>query len=203
MNPSVLAVTGNSAVVDWVFLELRNAVDPSVIVATQSVLVRRDGIIIDAEGSPGIYFGNVPEANYYLSVRHRNHFGVRTANSWVFTKGVATSFDFTSTTAPLYTNSSITTNPPTKVITVSGVDYRTLWAGDINRDGIIKYTGAGNDRAYILRKIGGLLTATANGYLSEDINLDGLCKYNGAANDKAIISSNVGGVLTNFILQHL
>jgi hypothetical protein len=203
ITPSVLAASGNTALVDWVFLELRDAVTPSVIVATQSVLVRRDGVVVDAEGNAVIYFGDVPQGNYYVAIRHRNHFGIRTATALTFVKGVPTVFDFTTPTAAIYVNPSITTNPPTKTITVAGVDYRTLWTGDVNRDGKIKYNGALNDKSTIFLRVGGVLTGVANGYFSEDLNMNGVTKYNGALNDKSLIFINVGGVLTGVINQHL
>lgn len=202
-TPSVLAASDNTAVVDWMFLELRSSADPSVIVATQSVLVRRDGVVVDAEGNAAIYFGDVPQGNYYIAVRHRNHFGIRTANALNLVKGVATAFDFTTPTANIYVNPSITSNPPTKIITVAGVDYRTLWTGDINQDGFIKYNGSRNDRSAVLLKVGGVLTNTSSGYSSEDVNLNGLIKYSGSLNDRSVLLLNVGSILTNVLKQHL
>ena len=171
--------------------------------ATQSVLVRRDGVVVDAEGNAAIYFGDVPQGNYCVTVRHRNHFGIRTANALNFIKGVATAFDFTTPTANIYVNPSITSNLPTKTITVAGVDYRTLWTGDINQDGFIKYNGSKNDRSVILLKVGGVLTSTSSGYSAEDVNMNGIAKYNGSLNDRSVLLLNVGGILTNVLKQHL
>jgi hypothetical protein len=36
-------------------------------------------------------------------------------------------------------------------------NIRMLWAGDVNGDGVIKYTGAGKDRDPILQNIGGVV----------------------------------------------
>jgi hypothetical protein len=203
LPPQVLDVSASTSIVDWVFLELRAAADPSLIVATQSVLVRRNGVVVDAEGSPSVYFANVPAGNYYIAIRHRNHLGVRTANPLTFNKTIPTAFDFTATTANIYVNPTITRNTPTTTVTASGITYRALWAGDINQDGLIKYNGYQNDRALLLVKVGGIYTGIFDGYLLEDINLTGVAKYNGASNDKTIIFNNVGGVLTNFLVQHL
>jgi hypothetical protein len=114
-----------------------------------------------------------------------------------------TVFDFTSTASPIYTNPSITTNTPTTTVTYNGNTFRALWTGDVNRDGFIKYNGSSNDRGVILTKVGGILTGTSNGYISEDINLNGTAKYNGSANDRAVLLTNVGGILTNVLNQHL
>jgi hypothetical protein len=50
---------------------------------------------------------------------------------------------------------------------------------DVNRDGMVKYVGANNDRDPILQAIGGTVpTGTLSGqYRSEDLNLDGVVKY--------------------------
>ena len=69
-----------------------------------------------------------------------------------------------------------------------------MFAGDVNGDGQLKYTLAGNDRALILTRIGGTnINATVAGYYNEDVNLDGVVKYSLAGNDRAIILQNIGG----------
>jgi hypothetical protein len=69
-----------------------------------------------------------------------------------------------------------------------------LWAGDVNNDGTLKYTGAGNDRDRLLFAIGGSVpTNTISGYRKEDLNLDGVTKYTGADNDRDVILFNIGG----------
>jgi hypothetical protein len=80
-----------------------------------------------------------------------------------------------------------------------------LWAGDVNDDGVVKYTNTTNDRDPILVKIGGTVpTATTTGYWPEDVNLDGVVKYTGAANDRDPILANIGGVVpTNTRVQQL
>ncbi|MCB0770295.1 MAG: hypothetical protein KDC00_07815, partial [Flavobacteriales bacterium] len=73
---------------------------------------------------------------------------------------------------------------------------RMLWAGDVNFDGTVKYTGANNDRDPILQTIGGsAATNTVDGYLQGDVNMDGTAKYTGAGNDRDIILQNIGGVV--------
>ena len=77
---------------------------------------------------------------------------------------------------------------------ISGV--MALWAGDVVPDGVIKYTGAGNDRDPILTKIGGVIpTNTVNGYWPEDVNLTGVVKYTGPTNDRDPILVNIGGTI--------
>ena len=69
-----------------------------------------------------------------------------------------------------------------------------LWGGDVNFDGVLKYSGNDNDRDVILQTIGGTVpTATLSGYLQGDVNMDGVVKYTGASNDRDVILQNIGG----------
>ena len=196
---SETAVTGifntqantNDNVVDWVFLELR---DPSVstsILHTRAALVQRDGDIVNEDGTSPLKIYGVPDGNYYVSVRHRNHLGVMTANPVQISRNQVVAIDFTNPTTLTYgTNAQKTT---------SGVNM--IWSGDANRNGIIKYNGSANDRNIILSAVG--LTTPNNiitGYRAEDLNLDGLVKYNGSRNDRNVILQNVGLTTPNNII---
>ena len=76
-----------------------------------------------------------------------------------------------------------------------GLD-QILWAGDMNFDDLIKYSGVSNDRDGILIAIGGTVpTNTVIAYSTEDANLDGTIKYTGASNDRDIILQNIGGIV--------
>src|SRR5690606_33362670 len=50
-DPDVLAVTGGDAIVDWIRVELRSAADPATVVATRQALLKRNGTIVDVDGS--------------------------------------------------------------------------------------------------------------------------------------------------------
>jgi hypothetical protein len=80
-----------------------------------------------------------------------------------------------------------------------------LWTGDSSFDGIIKYTGADNDRDPILQAIGGLVpTNEVTGYLPTDVDLDGRVRYTGVDNDRDRILQNIGGVApTNIRIEQL
>ncbi len=86
---------------------------------------------------------------------------------------------------------------------VNGI--KVLWAGDVNGDGVIRYTGGDNDRDPILVRVGGLVpTSTVSGYFEEDVNMDGTVKYTGQNNDRDPILPNIGGVVpTNTRIQQL
>lgn len=74
---------------------------------------------------------------------------------------------------------------------------------DVNRDGVIKYTGSGNDRDPILQFIGG---STPNNSVPcdccpEDVTGDGFVKYTGSGNDRDPILSAIGGTAPNNTVQ--
>ncbi len=80
-SANVLATTGNNAIVDWVFLELRQGSSGTTSVAyTKAALLQRDGDIVDTDGISAVRFTNAPAGSYYVAIRHRNHIGFRTAN---------------------------------------------------------------------------------------------------------------------------
>ena len=93
-----------------------------------------------------------------------------------------------------------------------GIDARkpvasrmTLWAGDVNFNGDVKYTGTGNDRDPILIAVGSFTpNITITGYRQEDVNLDGVVKYTGTMNDRDPILTTVGSTVpTNVRIAQL
>lgn len=183
---SLLAITGPTALVDWVLVELRDAVNPSTILATRSALLRRNGQVVSPTGGV-VQFSNAA-GNYHVSVRHRNHLGCVTASTVALTS-TSTVIDFTTSTTPTWGTEGRKDVNGTLV----------LWMGNALRDGEqseLKYTGTANDRDPILTDIGGTIpTATMNGYYVTDHNLDGVVKYTGALNDRDPILTNIGGIV--------
>lgn len=178
-----LAVTGPNAVVDWVVVELRNKNNPTVIVASKSAILERDGDVVGTDGFARISF-NVPNDNYYVAVRHRNHLAAMTASSIRLDAGDQ-AVDLTLSTTPAYGTQGRTT---------LGNGRMGLWSGDVNRDGVLRYVGNGNDRDPILLAVGGSVPSnTINGYRLEDVDLSGTVKYIGNGNDRDPILLNIGG----------
>lgn len=182
INTSVLTTTGNDAIVDWILLELRDPLDETIILASRSALVQRDGDVVDTDGISPVTFNHSP-ADYYVAVLHRNHLGIMTATPVTMTDGT-NNLDFTTASTPTYGTSARKS--------IGSVEV--LWAGDVSFDGQLKYIGSGNDRDPILLAIGGSVpTATTTGYRQEDVNMDGTVKYIGSVNDRDPILVNVGG----------
>ena len=192
--PQVLAYTGNSAPVDWMKVELRNAANNTQVVASIPALLQASGNLIMPTGEQTLRFPTTAPGNYYVVVKHRNHLGVMSSAPITLT-GMGTLVDFTSSATPTWGTSARKTVGSVMV----------LYAGDVNGDGTIRYTNAPNDRDPILSKIGGVVpTATVPGYWPEDVNLDGVVKYTNTANDREPILTNIGGVVpTNTRVQQV
>ena len=193
IQAGVQSITGNNAIVDWVFIELRSEGSPTTVVATRAALLQSDGDVVAEDGISPVSF-NAPTGNYFIVARHRNHLGCMTAAAIPFTTGTA-SVDLTNPLTLTYGTEAQKE--------VNGV--RVLWLGNVVHDLVIKYTGTVNDRDVILTKIGGVVpTNTVNGYHSEDCNMDGVVRYTGTNNDRDPILTNIGGVVpTNVRIQQL
>lgn len=182
INANVLNTTGNNAIVDWVFLQLRNATAGYPVIATRCALVQRDGDVVDMDGLSAVAF-TAPAGSYHVAVLHRNHLGAMTATTRALS-ATATVVDFTA--------SGTTTFGTEARKTVGSV--QVLWAGNCNTDNMLAYTGNPNDRDPILVRIGGSVpTSTVSGYYPEDVNLDGIVSYTGTLNDRDPILVNIGG----------
>ncbi|MCB0792679.1 MAG: CRTAC1 family protein [Flavobacteriales bacterium] len=182
LAPSVLLVTGNDAIVDWVWVELRDKNNAANILRARPALVQRDGDVVELDGITHLPMG-LEDDQYHVVVRHRNHLGCMTAGA-IALSGSPTAIDLT--------------DPGT---TTYGTDARknvngtmVLYAGNTVWDGLLKYAGASNDRDPVLLAIGGTVpTSTTTGYLSTDVTMDGTIKYAGANNDRDPILVNIGG----------
>lgn len=180
-----------SAPVDWVMVQLRDPNNLTVVVDEVPGMVQADGRVVRPDGATPLVFTEAPRGSYHVAVLHRNHLGAMTAAPVVFGTEVKR-LDFA--------DADLTTYGTDARKTVGSV--RALWAGDVNGDGVIRYTGGANDRDPILSIIGGATpTATVGGYLGADINLDGVVKYTGPENDRDKILVNVGGSVPTSIRE--
>jgi hypothetical protein len=126
--PSVLTVADSNAITDWIFVELRDKNNPVTTLHTRSALVQKDGDIVDIDGISPLKFSQAVPDNYYVAIRHRNHFGFRTANTYSLS-ATPTPLNFTNTTTPiaLYGTNALKTIG----------NIRAMYSGDANRDGAI------------------------------------------------------------------
>jgi hypothetical protein len=103
VQPTVFDTDGTEAIVDWVFLELRDKSDPFLIEATRSALLQADGDVVDVDGVSPVDFGSLSSSEYYVVVKHRNHVGVMSAFPIsIALSGADTVVDFTSDLSQVY-----------------------------------------------------------------------------------------------------
>jgi hypothetical protein len=186
IQPAVLGTTGPNAIVDWVFVELRDRSTPSVVLDTRAALLQRDGDVVDLDGTSPLRMA-MPIGAYHVAVRHRNHLGAMT-NSPVLLNRAANIIDL---------RDPLTATWGSEARTQSG-SAMLLWSGNTLPDSSVKYTGTGNDRDPILVNVG---STTPNnsvpGYHRDDTNMDGMVKYTGSGNDRDVILVNVGSTTPN------
>lgn len=198
IDPAVLAVTGNNAIVDWVWVELlfgtpsfTNTSTGSETIAKQFALIQRDGDIVDLDGVSTVLLP-IKAGNCRVVVRHRNHLGVMSAEP-LGLNTTALLFDARAASTPLFALDAPNTGPARKTVGST----RTLWPGDawtLSAPYGVLYTGAGNDRDAILYTIGGsVATNVVTGYHRTDINMNGEVKYTGSNNDRDLILQTIGG----------
>ncbi|MBP7516075.1 MAG: metallophosphoesterase family protein, partial [Flavobacteriales bacterium] len=163
IQPLVLAVTGNNAIVDWIFVELRDKSNPSVVLDTRAALLQRDGDVVDLDGVSPLRIV-APIGSYHVAVRHRNHLGAMT--------GSPVLLDRAANTINLLDPLTATWGSEARFQSGSTM---LLWSGNALTDNSVKYTGPQNDRDPILVNVG---STTPNnsvpGYQRDDTNMDGL-----------------------------
>ncbi|MCB0794320.1 MAG: VCBS repeat-containing protein [Flavobacteriales bacterium] len=182
ISSDILNVTGPNAIVDWVWLELRDANASGSVLFSRPALVQRDGDVVELDGYRPVAMG-APAGNYYVAVRHRNHLGCMTSAA-IALGPVPVSIDLTAPGTGVHgTNARQFIGP-----------LAALWTGNVVFDAQVKYAGSNNDRDGLLNVIGGSVpTAVSAGYLASDVNMDGAAKYAGAQNDRDRILQTVGG----------
>ncbi len=187
MSAGVNTTSGSNAICDWVLVELRQPVPPYAVLASRTALVQRDGDVVGFDGLSAVPFDAAP-GNYCIAIRHRDHLGVMTA-SGVVLSSTPTTLDLTNPATATY---GIGAQKPVGAKMV-------LWAGDASGNGVLKYTGSGNDRDPILVAVGSTTpnNVATNAYDRRDINMDGTVKYTGTGNDRDIILTNVGSTTPN------
>jgi hypothetical protein len=191
INPNdsadIFGVTGPDAIVDWVFVELRPSTNLDSIATTRAGLVQRDGDVVDLDGVSPLRFPSANAGAFYVSVRHRNHLGVMTAEV-IELSPIVQELDFT--------DPSFITNGTYAQINLNSKTY--MWGADLNSDGRSIYQGPGNDVLKLFTTVlydpGNtqfLANYISQGYHTSDVNLDGRSIYQGPANDRAMVLFNV------------
>lgn len=206
---TTISTLQSNNVTDWVRVELRTTAAATTAPAESiAALLSNDGTLRNADGTTPLRF-NTSTGNYYVSIRHRNHLGVMSANTVAISVTPVT-VDFTQSTTATYGDGVST--PSQK--TVGSV--RAMWAGNasgLTSTGIdaIRNSGATGDRTAINNTLiaNGSLSGLVSGYLNTDLNLDGVTRNSGASGDGTLLNniilthpSNSGSTLTNIFTQN-
>lgn len=163
IDTTILSVTGNDAIVDWLLMELRDKTDSTQIAETKSVLLQRDGDVVDLDGVSPVTFRGVYADDFWVAARHRNHLGVMTSGSVAYSPSIQ-QIDF-----------SVGISYGTTAQNTSGA-VNLFWSGDTDNSGIIDHID--RNAAWSNKNI--LF------YKNEDVNLDGVID----ASDRMIIWNN-------------
>jgi hypothetical protein len=197
-NPSVFNDGGSSGsglindnIVDWMWIELRDANDNTTIIASRSGLLQRDGNIVDVDGFSDLIF-NVPNGDYFIVVNHRNHLGTMTLNT-INLKETVSVVDFTDANTPISFG-----NFAQKDL---GDGNLALWAGDLNGNAMVRFAGPANDANSLKSAVSNYITNISGStffpyyaYDNMDLNVDGQVRFAGPGND----SNRLKNIVVNY-----
>ncbi|WP_430412057.1 leucine-rich repeat domain-containing protein [Kordia sp.] len=197
----VFTATGQDKIVDWVWVELRDATNPTIVIDGKSALLQRDGDIVEAlsdNTSTPVSFSQAP-GNYYIVIKHRNHLGIMSSSTLALSTTVTT-IDFTDR------NNQITYGTNAQTNFGMPADVVAMWCGNVNGDTVVQYSGTTPDVPSILSQVlndaGNFLnfpTYVVSGYDTNDVNMDGNTQYTGTTPDTPFILQNVFAHPGNFL----
>ncbi len=188
---NVFLATGQDKIVDWVWVELRDATNPATIIDGKSAILQRDGDIVDASTINTPVNFSREAGDYYVVIKHRNHLGIM-SNSALSLSNTVTTVDFTDR------NNQITYGTNAQTNFGMPADIVAMWCGNVNGDTVVQYSGTTPDAPAILSTVlndaGNFLnfpTYIVSGYDSNDVNMDGNTQYAGTNPDTPFILQNI------------
>ena len=127
VNASVFDDGGSSGsgadtddIVDWVWVELRDAGSNSTIISSRSALLQRDGDVVALDGISPLPMDAV-DGNYFVTVNHRNHLGIMSATSITLTSTPAT-VDLSSSIATVFGGANAVVDMGSSIFAMFGGD---------------------------------------------------------------------------------
>ncbi|CAL2082445.1 conserved hypothetical protein [Tenacibaculum sp. 190524A05c] len=162
---------GSDSMVDWVWVELRDANDSSIVIAQKSGVLQRDGDIVDVTDSRNAPLTfSVASNNYYIVVKHRNHLSVMTSSP--------TSLSSTSTTLDLTSNANLVSGGANALVDM-GSGIFAMISGDFDENGQIQNIDT-ND---VIQLLG------VSGYNKADLDMNGQVQN---ADINNLLNPNIG-----------
>jgi hypothetical protein len=195
----VFNVTNNDAITDWVFVQVHDGVTGTVV-GTRAALVQRDGDVVETDGVSPVNMAGFAAGNYFVSVRHRNHLGVRSLNNLALAKTTTTAYNFTTAQTQAFPGAVVTNTP---MVALTPTAFFGMWGGDATGNRQTRYSGGGNDQNQLLNvTLGGNPSGFINGtYNRSDLNMNGRVSYSGGANDQNTLLNVALGGLSSTILN--
>jgi hypothetical protein len=188
---SAAGASTNNTIVDWVLVQLHRSSD-GVVISQRAALLQRDGDVVDTDGTSPVNIAGNAAGSYFVSVRHRNHLGARSAATLALLKVSSTNYDFTSGLSQAF--AGVVTN---NAMATLSTNIFGLWGGNSNTDLFSRKTGsaATNDYSLFLAAVASAAAPGPTGvYRREDFNLDGNVRKTGSAttNDYSKFLSMLG-----------
>ncbi len=111
---------------DWILVQLRDSSDISTIIGTKAALIKKDGLLMETDGTPGISFPGIPDGEYHLALFHRSHLAVLSSDT-ILTDAPSSIYDFSISDVQAFGDNQL------KQV---GSTYCMI-AGDLDHDNII------------------------------------------------------------------
>lgn len=200
-NPTtVFAVTGQNAIVDWVFIELRSKTSNTTKLATRSGLIQRDGDVVDLDGVSALRFPGLAMDDYYVVVRHLKHLGSMTAAPQT-PQQLTTLVNFTTPALATYDKGSTPNGNYTGLAQNTGIKtgFRALWGGDFDANGKVKNDNPNDDLNSLNAEVSFYPSNTtlntnydfAYGYMAGDYDMNSKSKFDNPGDDKNMLYAQV------------
>ncbi len=113
-------------IVDWVLVELYNSPVKTEKISSRAAFLNSTGYIIDLDSLGGVRFNDIPQGYYYISIVHRTHLDVLSADSVLVPNN--TVYDFTKNQNKFYGSGSA-------IQLENGV--WGMWCGDTDGSGVV------------------------------------------------------------------
>ncbi len=169
-DTSVFNIEGNTAVVDWIEIQLRDKDDPSIIIEAKSALLLRNGAIVTVDGISKVTF-TAEEGDYFIAIQHRNHLPIMTNE--------AKTIDFSAAFTLNLNDDPLKIRGGTNAVMAMENGVFAMIGGDYNKNGQIQ----NSDVVSVIQLLGGA------DYNSGDLDMNGQIQNTDINN---IINPNLG-----------
>ncbi len=169
-DATVFDVTGNDAIIDWVWITLRDKNDSTMVLASQSALLQADGDVVDVDGVSALKLVSAADS-YYVAINHRNHLGVMSASAVSLNTDTVTSVNLSDATTSVFGG--------TNSVVDMGNGIWAMISGDFDENGQIQNT----DTNALIQLLG------VSTYNKADLNMNGQVQNSDINN---LLQPNIG-----------